>query len=334
VRIVFIYRPERSGAYSIEGVFRSISCELRSRGVDAVDYVLANPRNAVADWARLRRLRADVYHVTGDVNYWAMLLPRSRTVLTIHDIGHYISGLRGLRKWLYGKFWVSLPIRLVGSVTAPSEATAGLINSNFGRTARRVRVVEMCHGLDAQPRAVKRLSGTPRVLQVGTARHKNVERLISALRGLRCRLILVGKIDSAIVSALVSANVEYENYFDLSKEELTELYATCDVATFLSTSEGFGMPIVEAQAMSCPIVTSDIRPMSDVAGAGACQANPFDVGEIRSAIKRILEDGAYRMGCVQAGLRNSEKFTPAAAVDRLIVVYQELYSGCFVSGQA
>ena len=57
---------------------------------------------------------------------------------------------------------------------------------------------------------------------------------------------------------------------------------------FASTYEGFGLPIVEAQAIGLPVITSNMPPMNDTAGDGALLVDPLDEGEIRTALEQLL----------------------------------------------
>ena len=88
--------------------------------------------------------------------------------------------------------------------------------------------------------------------------------------------------------------IEYENWSNLSLDEVVRKYQQCDLLTFCSTYEGFGMPIVEANVVGRPVVTSDISSMPEVAGNAACLVDPFDSASIRSGIRRVIKDIDYR----------------------------------------
>ena len=126
----------------------------------------------------------------------------------------------------------------------------------------------------------------PRLLQIGTTENKNVERVAEAIAGLKCELVVIGRLSDGQRAALECNAVRFENRFDLGREQLVEEYQSCDLLVFVSTYEGFGLPIVEANAVGRPVVTSDLESMSEVAGGSACLVDPFDAMSIRSRTAR------------------------------------------------
>jgi len=279
---------------------------------------------ALADALALRRLDADIYHVTGDITYLALLLPRRKTVITIHDLGNFRFGLTGAKRWIYKWFWMLLPMRWAAATTAVSDETRSAICHDLQADPSTVRVVDNCHRPQFRPSPKPFPRRRPRILQVGTKPYKNVVRLAEALRGLDVTLVLVGRIDAELATALERNGIDHETHVDLSTVALHALYVDCDIVAFASTGEGFGVPIIEAQAIGRPLVTSDVAPLRDVAGDGACLVDPLDVASIRAGFDRILEDPAYRQAVVDAGLRNVERYSPERVANAYLALYREV----------
>lgn len=77
----------------------------------------------------------------------------------------------------------------------------------------------------------------------------------------------------------------------VDSEELAALYSNAALLLFPSLAEGFGLPILEAQQYMCPVVTSNLLPMTEVGGSWPIYCNPLDIHDIAEAIERVIELG-------------------------------------------
>src|SRR6266581_196195 len=105
MRVVLIFRKKREDGFSIEELFHAIAGEL-GKYIEVIEYETGSRWRVFLDGWRLRQIRGDVYHITGDINYLVLLLPHRKTVLTVPDIGHYRFGLRGFKRWIYKWLWL------------------------------------------------------------------------------------------------------------------------------------------------------------------------------------------------------------------------------------
>lgn len=272
---------------------------------------------------RLKRLSADIYHVTGDVNYFCLFLPRSKTVLTVHDTGHYVSTLKGVKRWLYKWLWLVWPIRMAGSVTAISEVTRISIQEDLGYM-REVKVIDNCYStvFHSVPKNFNEKS--PLVLQVGTQPNKNLTRVIDALKDTPCRLCIIGQLNAECIEQLKNAGIPYRNRVNLTIREVFEQYAAADIVCFASLYEGFGVPIIEANVVGRPLITSNIDPMRSIAGDAACLVDPTNTFAIRQAILRIIQDSEYRERLIANGFLNAKSYSSSTAAARYLDVYRGL----------
>ena len=92
--------------------------------------------------------------------------------------------------------------------------------------------------------------------------------------------------------------------------------------SFCSLLEGFGLPILEAQATGRPVITSNLSSMPEVAGNGALLVDPYDVNAIRKGILRIIQDGALRENLIVKGLENVKRFSPQKVADAYVELYR------------
>ena len=89
-------------------------------------------------------------------------------------------------------------------------------------------------------------------------------------------------------------------------------------------NEGFGLPIIEAQASGCPVFTSDRAPMTEVGGGGAVYFDPTDPDGAARVIAGNLAD---RDRMVEAGYSNVKRFAPDLMLDAYMDVYRRLAGG-------
>ena len=282
-------------------------------------------------WRRLYNVleapfhRSEVNHVTGDIHYVDFLLPKRRTLLTIPDCAP-LARLHGWRRAVLCLFWYALPIRRAGLVSVVSEATKTELLRHVGCPPDKVRVVACCVSHNFQPDPKPFPISKPGILHLGTAPNKNLLRVAEALRGIACRLRIVGRLNPAQEATLRRFNIDYTAASGLSAEEIINDYRASDLVVFASTYEGFGLPILEANAIGRPVVTSRLLSMPDVAGDAACLVDPFDVSSIREGILRVIEDGAYRQQLIENGFVNVRRFSAEAIAQRYIELYEELLS--------
>lgn len=150
-----------------------------------------------------------------------------------------------------------------------------------------------------------------------------------ALRDPAARLILHGfvndqafvkRLDQSITKSPLHAHIRRRDY--QAKLTLDALYADVDVLLFLSQYEGFGLPVIEAQARGIPVVCSDIPVLREVAGDGACFVDRDNPQQVGSVLERIKVDQHFREALIQKGLINAQRYNWAASASRLYELYQ------------
>ncbi len=326
MRVVHLQRRSFAGHHSIERVFEQVRAALPERY--HVEVVVAARQSTgllprAATVLDARRHQGDVTHVTGDINFAGLLLRRRSTLLTVHDT-EFLERAGRLKRLLYVWLWLRLPVRRAGLVTVPSDATRRDLLRWVRADPSKVRVVPnpVAGGFRPTPPP----GGRPAVLLVGTRPNKNVARAAAALEGLGCSAVVVGSLDAEQRQAFSRAAVEVRELGDVDDEALRRAYEGCHLLLFPSTKEGFGIPVLEAQAAGRPVVTSTLPPLRDVAGGAACLVDPFDVGSIASGVRRVLSDAGYREDLVLRGLTNAARYSAGAVAARYGALYDELAS--------
>ncbi len=262
-----------------------------------------------------------VTHITGDINFALLGVRKKSALLTILDCGfiHKHSGAKGV---LLRKLWLEWPVRHARKITTISESVKEEIIRLTGCAPEKIVVIPVAISDSFYPSESEFNESRPRILHVGTAPNKNLERLVAACCGVSCRLVIIGVIPTSIQRQLSIDGIEYENHEILSQAEVVHQYNKCDLLSFVSTYEGFGMPILEAQRVGRPVVTSNLSSMPEVAGRAACLVDPFDVKAIRDGIMRVVSDEEYRKELVALGNENVRRFEPCAIANQYLDVYK------------
>lgn len=260
-----------------------------------------------------------IYHITGDVHYCTLPLRGKKVIVTIHDLGRFFS-LTGIHKWLY---WILriYPLRFAQKIVCISNATASEVNQAIKLSKDKILIIP--DEVDDSFQYSKKIfnSYLPTILHIGTRPHKNLTRTIESLKGIKCRLKIVGKVEDSDIKLMNINSIDYSIVQNLSDEELLQEYKNADIINFPSLHEGFGMPIIEGQAIGRLVITSDIEPMKSVAGDGAILCNPYDVQSIREAYLKGITDCDYREKIIKTGLENVKKYR----LEHITKQYFELY---------
>jgi len=177
-KIIFIERKP-SSSVSIERVFRQVAKDLPQEQYD-IEFQAAPYGNGVFSILKnllwFRRNDGDIYHLTGDVHYLALVLPRAKTILTIHDLV-FLRRRTGIRRAIIKKLFLDLPIWWARHVTTVSEATKREIVENSGMEPESIKVIEnpLIDGFRSNSQKIFDTLH-PTVLHIGTAENKNLPR--------------------------------------------------------------------------------------------------------------------------------------------------------------
>jgi glycosyltransferase involved in cell wall biosynthesis len=328
IRVAFFHRkPRPLGNFSIETYFQQI----REHLPDPYQPIYVEmPFESNGLWRRLANTiyctfkQGNINHITGDIHYVAAFLQKKKTVLTIHDCGS-LHDTAGLKRKIMRYFWFSMPTAKSAIVTANSTATKNDIHEQTGCANEKISVVYICVGEHFQPQPKNFNTENPRILHIGTAANKNLERLIPALNNIPCTLVIVGRISDATKQLLQQNNIQAECIERrLTDQEILEQYQQCDILSLVSTLEGFGMPIVEANAVGRVVITSNTTSMPEIANDAAVLVDPFDIANISEGFLKIIQNPSLREELINNGLKNHLRFQPKQLAKQYTEIYQSL----------
>lgn len=258
-----------------------------------------------------------------------------KTVVAVHDLGsEYLPSMHKLKQRLYLSYMQRSQLKNATHIIAVSLATKDDLMKKIGIRSDKITVVY--EGFDKNIFKPKNNRPKTYYLFVGTIQpRKNLVRLIQAfsLFVIRyslssnekrkakndLRLIIAGQkgwLSDEIYKLPgklgIEDRVKFLGYVPDAK--LPALYSEAIALTFPSLFEGFGLPILEAQACGCPVLTSSISSMPEVAGKGALYVDPYSIDDIVKGMERLqrahTESGeGYRQQLIKAGFENVKKFS-------------------------
>ena len=218
-------------------------------------------------------------------------------------------------------FWLTGPVKKAHAITCVSTATKNEILRHLPK-ARRIQVIPTV--VDQRfVRADKAFdTECPTILLLGSAPNKNLKRVLKATQGLNVKLSIVAKLDAEELELL--QDQKYEVCESIPFEDLLEKYKQADIVSLCSTHEGFGMPIIEAQATGRVVLTSNCSSMPDVAGKGALLVDPFSVKSIKEGLQQLISNESLRNELIAAGFENCKRYDPAVVAQQYLKVYRSL----------
>jgi glycosyltransferase involved in cell wall biosynthesis len=260
----------------------------------------------------------------------------ARRVVTCHDLAYLEHPALFFKNGNLPGSYKALYNALAGSerLIAVSHATAASLETVLGIPAERITVTHEGVSAAFQEETEPYRPGWPYLLHVGGAgAGKNLRRVIEAWQlacdhGVSSHLILCG-----VTPDQVSTHVGPQKTGTLPGVhcvpplddcQLNALYRGAELLLFPSIAEGFGLPVVEAMACGCPVVTSKASPMEEIAGEAALLVDPHSCEEISLAVERLIGSPSLRESLVEQGRRRAGQFTWEKTAEQTAGVLRDL----------
>lgn len=221
--------------------------------------------------------------------------------------------------WKFGLFYrLTIPqiINTSKKIITVSEFSKKEISSSYNISNSEISVIynaaSPLKSADFSPRIDHRF-----VLAVSSLNsRKNLHGLIKAFTLLKSKdvhLYIVGGFNRAFADdgllALIDSNPRIHFLGRVTDAELAHLYQEAAAFVFPSFYEGFGIPLLEAQSLGCPVVCSDASSFPEVCGDSAVYFSPSNPADIAEKIELVLENSDLRANLVTAGYENEQRFS-------------------------
>ena len=265
-------------------------------------------------------------------------------VVTVHDLGplthpEYFSP-KGT--WIMRRSLAQV-VKKADGIICVSQSTANELESYVGgNIANRISVVHegisphfMLPPDNSSSAILDKLGvgNTPFLLSAGAiSPRKNTLRIIQALSRLADviphHLVLVGgdgwsmqNVYDELGGSTIAGRVHMTGY--VSDQQLRSLFAAASAYLHPSLYEGFGLTLLEAMAQDCPVVTSNVYSLPEVAGDAAVLVDPTSVNEIAEAISAISTDTLLAADLVRRGRERLKAFSWNSCASAVMDVYRQ-----------
>lgn len=332
---IVIRRPNQRGPLVLQENFREIF----------LPYDISSARNILAGAEVINQLHADIYHAL--YHFLPLGVRAGRVIVTLHDLiwvdhSSLADGKRW-RRWLkgsLGNLGIRRAMTAADHIITVSESTRQAALSAHALSASKLTTVH--HGVDpfffsrAAVSLPAHCQGRDFIFTLGNSLpYKNIPRLIRAFSILAPQypdlfLLLVGRGESypALVRLAGRLGLADRVLFSgpLSDAQVHACYAQALLFAFPSLVEGFGLPVLEAMASGCPVLTANTSSLAEIAGEAAVLIDPLEVEEIAAGMRRLLDSADLRQQLVEQGERRAALFTWEECARKTLAVYRRLHA--------
>ncbi len=302
----------------------------------------------VSSWRRLKAVDAEILHLVdgSQAHLLRFARPDVRTIATAHDLipllqarGRFAVERPGVAaQWLVERSRDGLC--RADMIIAVSRSTSDDVVAETRVPASRIRIVHPALRADfSRALSDSERSGSsdmnadaPVILHLGNnGFYKNrvgVLRIFSMIRRKRrARLVMAGPAPDSNLERLVrdlGLGGDVEFVVDPPIDALMALYRTASVFLFPSVYEGFGWPPLEAMAVGCPVVCSNVASLPEVVGDAALTGDPHDEQTMAQLCEAILDQNGLADELRARGLARAATFTPDKMGREIVSVYEEV----------
>ncbi len=265
-------------------------------------------------------------------------------IITVHDITAL--KMPGMHKWgriLFTRMCLGRTLKHADKIIAVSHSTRkDLLDAFPFLSPHDIAVVHEAAGArytiiesSARLESCRKRYGLPEkfILFIGTLEpRKNIERLLQAYASvhnkLKLPLVIAGKkgwkyraIFEAVERLQIKNSVIFTGY--LPESDIPVLYNLAEIFMYPALYEGFGLPVLEAMQSGCPVITSSVSSLPEVAGDAAVLVDPYSAEQIAESMVLLLSDASLRSHYRQAGTEHAKQFSWEKCARETLRIYRE-----------
>jgi glycosyltransferase involved in cell wall biosynthesis len=247
------------------------------------------------------------------------------TIVTYHDVFTMFENKNIISKYIYILLDIIVPVFFAKKLICVSNVTKKELLHYCPKFLRnKIEVIYNTNGERIEYSDHVFNCDMPSILHIGTVERKNLLRVVDALSNIKCVLIIVGLLTNIQKKILEEKNITYISYSDVPYSKIIELYKTCDIVSFPSLAEGFGLIVIEGQKSGRCVLSSNIEIIKEVGADGYVEVNPYDVSSIRDGFLSIIKNAELREKILKNGLRNVKRFDFDIFIKSYKILYEKL----------
>ncbi len=246
------------------------------------------------------------------------LVHPKNSVVTIHGLEYeYYPEMYPLNHLKYLRWSTKYALKNAQKIIVVSENTKNDLIKFYDANPEKIKVVYHGVNLLKSKSQLKSKKSEKYILFIGRLEtKKNVDGLIKSFNLLKKKyqvphkLVLTGTEGygfKEIIKNVKNNDIIFFGY--VPEKEKMLLLEKAEMFVFPSFYEGFGIPILEAQAAYCPVITSNISSMPEIAGNGAILIDPNNIEQIAGAMHKIIDDNEFGKRLIQEGYQNTKRFS-------------------------
>lgn len=286
--------------------------------------------------------KADVYHFPHSITIGANLPPR--TVVTVHDIIPIIFAGKGFCSPAVEMSFLNsqkyLQQRKDIAIIADSQSTKADLIHYLNMDEERISTIypsyneDVCYFEENDDTLKKYVIHSPYILYIGALDpRKGIVDVVKAFgmiqeKNKNLSLVLVGQCDQQfkevqwIKSLPYADKIIFTGY--VTDCEKRHFLSAAEVFLFPSVYEGFGIPVLEAMACGCPVITTNVSSLPEVGGDAALYVPTGRADLIAERVEELLNNGSVRDRCVMLGYQQIKKFSWEQTAQLTEQVYETL----------
>ena len=273
-------------------------------------------------WSRRNKLDI-VFFPKSTISFFV----KAKKIVTVHDLAYFMPSLRAytLLDTLFMRRMIKNSCKRADKIIAVSENTKMDIFNILGINEEKIKVI-----YEAADEKYKVINNEGRLSEIkekynlnrefilftgGITPRKNLIRLIRAFNNIPDKishdLVLTGGKgwNNKKELELIEQNKKIKRLGFIPDEEMPYLYNLADFFVYPSLYEGFGLPVLEAQACGCPVITSNVSSIPEVSGDSVLYIDPYKTKDIGAKIMMLAKNESLKKDLIRKGFKNVKRFS-------------------------